>query len=104
MWSTASSVRGIVAEMRQIHTEYRVLWRKRDGTATISRGEHLRVPWPIPQGESTLTLALTGFYWLNLHKNAGHICKAQSLLGSKDQTIDNIQRTMRAYSESGSDS
>ena len=35
-----------------------------------------------------------------LHRNTG---KAhQSLSGSKDQTIDNIQRTMRAYSESGS--
>ena len=27
--------------MRQIHTDYRVLWRKREGTATLSRGEHL---------------------------------------------------------------
>ena len=37
-----------------------------------------------------------------LHRNTG---KAhQSLSGSNDQTIDNIQRTMRAYSESGSDS
>ena len=35
-----------------------------------------------------------------LHWNKG---KAhQSLSGSKDQTIDNKQRTMRAYSESGS--
>ena len=25
---------------RQIHTDYRVLWRKRNGTATLSRGEH----------------------------------------------------------------
>ena len=41
--------------------------------------------------------ALIGF---NLHRNTG---KAhQSLSGSKDQTIDNIQRTLRAYSESGS--
>ena len=40
------------------------------------------------------------FIGFNLHRNAG---KAhQSLSGSKDQTIDNIQRTMRAYSESGS--
>ena len=42
--------------------------------------------------------ALIGFI---LHRNTG---KAhQSLSGSKDQTIDNIQRTLRAYSESGSD-
>ena len=41
--------------------------------------------------------ALIGF---SLHKNTG---KAhQSLSGSKDQTIDNIQRTLRTYSESGS--
>ena len=42
------------------------------------------------------------FIGFNLHRNIGHICKAQSLSGSKDQTIDNIQRTLRAYSESGS--
>ena len=40
------------------------------------------------------------FIGFNLHRNIG---KAhQSLSGSKDQTIDNIQRTPRAYSESGS--
>ena len=45
------------------------------------------------------------FIGFNLHGNTGHICKThQSLSGSNDQTIDNIQRTMRAYSESGSDS
>ena len=41
----------------------------------------------------------TGF---NLHRNTG---KAHhSLSGSKDQIIDNKQRTLRAYSKSGSDS
>ena len=46
---------------------------------------------PVPQW------AFIGF---NLHRNTG---KAhQSLSGSKDQTIDNIQRTLRAYSKSGS--
>ena len=46
---------------------------------------------PVPQW------AFIGF---NLHRNAG---KAhQSLSGSKDQTIDNKQRTLRAYSELGS--
>ena len=45
--------------------------------------------------------AFTGF---SLHRNTGCICKAhQSLSGSNDQGIDNIQRTIRAYSESGSD-
>ena len=40
------------------------------------------------------------FLGFNLHRNTG---KAhQSLSSSKDQTIDNIKRTMRAYSESGS--
>ena len=42
------------------------------------------------------------FIGFSLHRNTG---KAhQSLSGSKDQTIGNIQRTMRAYSKSGSDS
>ena len=39
--------------------------------------------------------ALIGF---NLHRNTGRI----SLSGSKDQTIDNKQRTLGAYSESES--
>ena len=40
------------------------------------------------------------FIGFNMHRNTG---KAHKLLsGSKDQTVDNIQRTMRAYSESGS--
>ena len=40
------------------------------------------------------------FIGFNLHRNTA---KAhQSLSGSKDQTIDNKQRTLRAYSESGS--
>ena len=47
--------------------------------------------------EPFLQWAFIGF---NLHMNTG---KAhQSLSGSKDQTIDNIRRTMRSYSESGS--
>ena len=51
---------------------------------------------PIPQW------AFIGF---NLHRNTGHIHEAhQSLPGSNDQTIDSIQRIMRPYSESGSDS
>ena len=44
------------------------------------------------------------FYWVYLHRNTGCIHKAhQSVSVSNDQTIDNIQRTMRAYLESGSD-
>ena len=40
------------------------------------------------------------FIGFNLHRNTG---KAhQSLSGSKDETIDNKQRILRAYSMSGS--
>ena len=52
-------------------------------------------PKPVPQW---------AFIVFNLHRNTGHIRKAhQSLSGRNDQGIDNIQRTIRAYSESGSD-
>ena len=43
-------------------------------------------------------------FGFNLHRNTGHIHKAQSSSGRNDQTIDNIQRPLRAYFESGSDS
>ena len=43
------------------------------------------------------------FIGCNLHRNTGCICEAQSLSGSNDQGIDNIQRTIMVYSESGSD-
>ena len=60
--------------------------------ATLSRGER-----PDPCLDRL-------FFWLNLHRNIGRIWKAhQSLSGSNNQ-IDNIQRTLRAYFESGSDS
>ena len=57
--------------------------------------------WLISQRRRTKSLFLSGlFIGFNLHRNTG---KAhQSLSGSKDQTTDNIQRTLRAYSESGS--
>ena len=48
-------------------------------------------PEPFPQW---------AFIEFSLHRSTG---KAHpSLSGSKDQTIDNIQRTLRAYSESRS--
>ena len=103
MRTPASSVRGVVAETRQIHTDYRVLWRKRDGMATLSREEHLGEHWPLSQEESAPTLALPGFYWLNLHRNTGSVWKAHQSLSGGNNQIDNIQRTLRAYSESGSD-
>ena len=40
------------------------------------------------------------FIGFNLHRSTGKAC--QSLTGNKDQTIDNIQRTLRAHSEPGS--
>ena len=58
--------------------------------------------WWISQRRRARSLFLNG---LLLHSNTGRIRKAhQSLSGWKDQTIDNVQRTMRAYSDSGSDS
>ena len=42
------------------------------------------------------------FIGFNLHRNTGK--PHQSLSGSNDRTIDNIQRTMKAYLESGPDS
>ena len=48
---------------------------------------------PVPQW------AFIGFICIG--KQGVYIHKAhQSLLGSKDQTIDNVQRTMRTYFES----
>ena len=52
------------------------------------------------KGEGPRAFSSVGFFGFNLHRNIG---KAhQSLSGSNDQTIDNKQRTLRAYSESGS--
>ena len=47
--------------------------------------------------ELFLQWAFIGF---NLHRNTGKAHQSSS--GSRDQTIDNVQRTLRAYSESGS--
>ena len=59
--------------------------------ANLSKEKDLE---PVPQW------AFIGF---NLHRNTGHIHKAhQSLSGSNNQTVDNIQRTLKAYLESGS--
>ena len=60
--------------------------------------------WLIAQRRRTKSLFLNGLLLgLFAYEYRVYICKAhQSLSGSKDQTIDNIQRTMRAYSESGS--
>ena len=45
------------------------------------------------------------FIGFSLHRNTGFIHKTpQSLSGGNDQGKDNIQRTLRTYFESGSDS
>ena len=59
---------------------------------------------PLSQEENTPTLALTGFYWLTLHRNTRHIWKAHQALSGSNNHIDDTQRTLRAYFESGSDS
>ena len=56
------------------------------------------------RGKGPEPLSQWAFIGFSLHRNAGRICKAhQSLSGSNDQGIDNIQRTIMVYSESGSD-
>ena len=56
--------------------------------------------WPISKEKGQEPFPQWAFIGFNLHRNTG---KAhQSLSGCKDQTIDNIQRTLRAYSGSGS--
>ena len=61
MRTTACSVCGVVAETRQIHMDYQVLWRKRDSTATLSRGEHLGAPPPLSQEKSAWPLPWQAF-------------------------------------------
>ena len=49
LWTLASDIHGVVAATNKITWTAEVLWRK--GMA-----------WPLSEGESTLTLAWTGFY------------------------------------------
>ena len=51
-----------------------------------------------------LGLICIGIQGVCIHTHTHTHTAHQSLLGSNDQTIDNTQRTMRAYFESGSDS
>ena len=39
MQALAYSVRSLVAETKQIHMDYQILWRKRDSMAIVSREE-----------------------------------------------------------------
>ena len=71
-------------------TKTRSAWGGKMATLSKEKGQE-----PVPQW------AFIGF---NLHRNTGLVHKAhQSLSGRNDQIIDNIQRILRAYSESGSD-
>ena len=63
------SVRGVVAEMRQIHKDYRVLWRKGDQMATLSRGEH-----PNPCLDRLLLL-----FWAHYIEDGPHLLGIGSL-------------------------
>ena len=82
-------------ETRQTHTDYRNPVEEKGGHGR-SLSEREARPCPLP-GQ-----AFIGF---NLHRNTGYIHTShQSLSGRNDQIINNIQTTMRAYSESGSDS
>ena len=67
------------------------LWLRQDKfTQTTKSCGGKGTAWPLSQEENTPNLALTDFYWLNLHRNTGHIHKAhQSLPGRNDQIIDN---------------
>ena len=69
MWSLACSVCSSVAEMRQIHTDYQVLWRLRDDTATLSRGEH-----PDPCHDRLLLL-----FWAHYIEDDPHLLGTSSL-------------------------
>ena len=79
MWTLACSVRGIVADTRQIHTDYLVLWRKRDSTATLSRGERpnpclerlLLLFWAHYIGDGPHLYAQVHFRWLPFTENKG---------------------------------
>ena len=52
----------VVAAIYKYTWTTEILWRKRDSAATLSRGERLWAPRPLPQEERALTLALTSFY------------------------------------------
>ena len=88
MWIPACNVCGIVAETRQIHTDYWVLWRKRDSTATLSRWECLGAPRPHSQEESTSTLGFTGFYCFS-----GHITLRMVLISCAQVRFRWLQKT-----------
>ena len=56
----------------------------------LSQGDRASECLGHSQEESAQTLALTGFYWLNLHRNTGCIWKAHQSLSGNNNQIDNI--------------
>ena len=79
MRTLAHSFCSIVAEMRQIHMDYQVLWRNRDGMATLSRGERLALAltdfycffWHITLRMVLIYYAKVRFGWLPFTENKG---------------------------------
>ena len=69
----------VVAETRQIHTDYWVLWRKREAQ-------------PLSQEESASTLALTGFYCFS-----GHITLRMILIYYAQVAIGSYRKQRRGY-------
>ena len=69
MRTLAHSFCSIVAEMRQIHMDYQVLWRNRDGMATLSRGER-----PDPSLDRLLLL-----FWAHYFEDGPHLLCIGSL-------------------------
>ena len=64
-WCRSQHTRSAVEVSVFKHTYTRttdVLWGKRDGSATLSRGECFWLPLPLPQGGSAKSLALTSLY------------------------------------------
>ena len=68
--SPACSVRGFVAEMRKF-TWTTILWKKRDGMATLSRGEH---------GDPCLDRLLL-LFWAHYIEDGPHLLCTGSALG-----------------------
>ena len=70
----------VVAETRQIHMDYRVLWRKRDSRATLSREERLN-----PCLDRLLLL-----FWAHYIENDPHLlCSVSWVTENKGEDVAN---------------
>ena len=86
----ACSVRDVVAETRQIHMDYRVLGRKRDSTATLSRGES-----PDPCLDRLLLL-----FWAHYIEDGPHLLCTGSLevvTENKGEDVANYIKKRRIF-------